>query len=84
FAGGEEPAQLIRKEGLGQVSDTAEITAMVEQALEKNRQAAADYQAGQDRALDRLVGAVMAMSKGRANVAMVNQLLRERLPRTGG
>jgi len=84
FASGEEPAQLIHQEGLGQVSDAKEITVMVERALEQNRQAAADYKAGQDRALDRLVGAVMAMSKGRANAAMVNQLLRERLPRAGG
>jgi aspartyl-tRNA(Asn)/glutamyl-tRNA(Gln) amidotransferase subunit B len=84
FESGEMPAELIRREGLGQVSDIAQITAMVEQALAQNARAAADYQSGQDRALDRLVGAVMAMSKGRANASVVNQLLRQRLPRSEG
>jgi aspartyl-tRNA(Asn)/glutamyl-tRNA(Gln) amidotransferase subunit B len=84
FESGEDPAGLIRQEGLGQVTDPEQIAAMVDQALVQNAQAAADYQAGQDRALDRLVGSVMAMSKGRANAGTVNRLLRERLPRKEG
>ncbi|HEY6538309.1 MAG TPA: Asp-tRNA(Asn)/Glu-tRNA(Gln) amidotransferase subunit GatB [Candidatus Dormibacteraeota bacterium] len=81
FVSGESPAELIRSEGRSQVSDPAEIAAMVDQVLAENAQAARDYQAGNDRALGRLVGGVMAASKGRANAALVNQLLQERLPR---
>ena len=83
FESGESPAEMVRREGRGQVSDVAEITAMVDQVLVQSAKAASDYQAGNDRALGALVGAVMAMSKGRADQKIVNQLLRERLPRPG-
>jgi len=83
FESGLSPAEMIRTQGLGQVSDLAQITLMVDRALVEKAQAAADYQAGNDRALDSLVGAVMAMCKGRANAEIVGRLLRERLPRSG-
>ena len=51
------------------------------QSLDMSNAAASDYQSGNLRALDRLVGAVMAMSKGKANPKLVSQLLRERLSR---
>jgi aspartyl-tRNA(Asn)/glutamyl-tRNA(Gln) amidotransferase subunit B len=81
FQSGARPAELVRERGLGQSSDRAEIAALVESALEAQPQAASDYQSGNLRALDRLVGAVMAMSKGKANPKLVSQLLRERLSR---
>jgi aspartyl-tRNA(Asn)/glutamyl-tRNA(Gln) amidotransferase subunit B len=84
FETGASPAEMVRSQGLGQVSDQGEITGMVDQALTQNQKAAADYLAGKDQAFGALVGAVMAMSKGRANPAIVNQLLRDRLPRPGG
>lgn len=84
FETGASPAEMVRSQGLGQVSDQEEIAAMVERVLEQNQKAAADYQGGKDQAFGALVGAVMAMSKGRANPAIVNQLLHERLPRPGG
>ena len=84
FETGEDPAELVRSQGLGQVSDTGEIAVMVDQALAQNAKAASDYQAGNDRALGALVGAVMKMSQGRANADIVNQLLHTRLPRPGG
>ena len=84
FETGANPAETVRSQGLGQVSDQGEIAAMVDQVLTQNQKAAADYLAGKDQAFGALVGAVMAMSKGRANPALVNQLLRDRLPRPGG
>jgi aspartyl-tRNA(Asn)/glutamyl-tRNA(Gln) amidotransferase subunit B len=81
FASGASPADLIVGRGLTQVSDSGELTQLVERALVANAKAAADYQAGNDRALGSLVGAVMSLSKGKANPKVVNQLLRERLPR---
>ncbi len=74
-------ADLIVGRGLTQVSDSGELIELVERALVANPKAAADYQAGNDRALGSLVGAVMGLSKGKANPKVVNQLLRERLPR---
>lgn len=84
FETGTSPAEMVRSQGLGQVSDQGEITTMVEQVLRQNQKAASDYLAGKDQAFGALVGAVMAMSKGRANPGIVNQLLRDRLPRPGG
>ncbi|HUY24983.1 MAG TPA: hypothetical protein VMV09_06735, partial [Candidatus Saccharimonadales bacterium] len=84
FETGTSPAEMVRSQGLGQVSDQGEIAAMVEQVLSQNQKAASDYLAGKDQAFGALVGAVMAMSKGRANPGIVNQLLRDRLPRPGG
>jgi len=83
FETGASPAEMVRSQGLGQVSDQGEIAAMVEQVLAQNQKAATDYLAGKDQAFGALVGAVMAMSKGRANPGLVNQLLRDRLPRPG-
>jgi aspartyl-tRNA(Asn)/glutamyl-tRNA(Gln) amidotransferase subunit B len=84
FETGANPAEMVRSQGLGQVSDQGEIAAMVDEVLTQNQKAAADYLAGKDQAFGALVGAVMAMSKGRASPAIVNQLLRDRLPRPGG
>ncbi|MGC2192901.1 MAG: Asp-tRNA(Asn)/Glu-tRNA(Gln) amidotransferase subunit GatB [Candidatus Dormiibacterota bacterium] len=83
FESGQNPAELVRSQGLGQVSDVDQISAMVDQVLVQNAKAAADYQAGKDQAFRALVGAVMALSKGRANNEIVNRLLLERLPRPG-
>ncbi len=81
FASGANLIDLVVRRGLTQVSDSGELMKMVEQALMGNQKAAADYKAGNDRALGSLVGAVMALSQGKANPKVVNQLLRERLPR---
>ncbi len=84
FETGESPADMVRSQGLSQLSDVGEISALVDQAIARNAKAATDYQAGKDQALQALVGAVMGMSKGRAKAEIVNELLRERLPRPGG
>jgi aspartyl-tRNA(Asn)/glutamyl-tRNA(Gln) amidotransferase subunit B len=81
FSSGANPGQLIRERGLAQVSDVGEIAGLVDAVLAENSQAAADYQAGKDQALGALVGEVMARSGRKANPKLVNQLLRERLPR---
>jgi len=57
------------------------FVSLVDQVLAEHAQAAADYQAGKDQALGALVGEVMARSGRKANPKVVNQLLRERLPR---
>ena len=82
FVSGESPVELIATRGLAQVSDQQQLRELVEQAVTANSKAALDYQAGNDKALNALVGAVMAASRGRANSKVVSQLLRERLPRS--
>ncbi len=79
WAGGDSPAVLVQKLGLAQVSDEGPLRAWVQEALSTNAQAAADAKAGKQRAVGALVGAVMKLSCGQANPAMVNRLIKESL-----
>ena len=67
------------REGLLQVSDTGQLDAWVEAAVEQQPQAAEDFAAGKDAAVGRLVGAVMKLSNGQADAKSVQAKLRERL-----
>jgi aspartyl-tRNA(Asn)/glutamyl-tRNA(Gln) amidotransferase subunit B len=75
---GKTPDEVVEAEGLGKTDDD-EVASFVEAAIEENPDAVADYEAGEDGALNFLVGQVMGKSKGSADPGTVNQLLRERL-----
>jgi aspartyl-tRNA(Asn)/glutamyl-tRNA(Gln) amidotransferase subunit B len=81
FATGKGPRQVIEERGLTQISAADEITAVVEKVLAENPKAVADYRSGKQEAAKFLVGQVMRETRGRANAAVVQQLLRERLDR---
>ena len=70
---------LAEEHGLIQVSDQAELEQIVHKVVTDNPKAAADYQAGESKALGFLTGQVMALTKGRANPKMVQDLLRKQL-----
>ena len=61
--------------GLTQISDAGALEAVVARVVAANPQALADYRAGKAAALSFLVGQVMKETRGRANPALVNQLL---------
>ena len=65
--GDEPPAALVTRLGLAQVEGGAELEAWCRAALEANARAAADFRAGEARALGALIGAVMKASGGRAS-----------------
>ncbi len=78
--GGEGPPKaIVEKEGLAQTSDTGEIERLIDEVLAANEKAAADYKAGKTNILGFLTGAVMKASRGKANPALVNELLRKKL-----
>ncbi len=79
YAGGGDPAALVASRGLGQVSDTAALTAIVDEVIAVNPKACEDFRGGKVQALGSLVGQVMKASGGRADAKLVNSLLRERL-----
>ncbi len=81
---GQDPARLVDERGLRQLSDEEQLTDQVDRAIAAAPRAAQDFQAGNDRALSALVGAVMAATGGRADARRVDALLRRRLPREGG
>lgn len=76
---GADPERIVQEKGLVQISDEAEIVALVEQVIATNPGPAADFRAGKEKALGFLVGQVMKVTRGRANPDLVNRLLRERL-----
>ena len=73
-----DPDSVIEEEGLGKADDD-EIGGFVDEAIEENPDAVDDYHAGEDGALNFLVGQVMQKSRGSADPGTVNELLRERL-----
>jgi len=75
----DEVDAVIEKRGLKQISDTGEIEKIVDQVLAANAAQIADYKAGKDKAFNSLVGQVMKATKGKANPAQVNALLKRKL-----
>ncbi|WP_314589397.1 Asp-tRNA(Asn)/Glu-tRNA(Gln) amidotransferase subunit GatB [Paenibacillus terrigena] len=76
---GKAPQAIVEEKGLVQISDEGAIKAIVDKIVEANPQSVEDYRAGKDKAIGFLVGQVMKESRGKANPALVNQLLAERL-----
>jgi aspartyl-tRNA(Asn)/glutamyl-tRNA(Gln) amidotransferase subunit B len=73
--------QIIGKRGLKQISDSGTIETLVDGVLAANPRSVAEFQAGKEKALNALVGQVMRASRGKANPAQVNELLRRKLAR---
>ncbi len=76
---GADPAELVRRKGMAQISDSAEIAALVDRAMQENPKVVADLLAGKDKAATYLVGQVMKYSRGRANPGLVNSLIAKRI-----
>ena len=70
---------IIEKRGLRQISDAGEIGKIVDEVLAANAQQVADYRGGKEKAFNSLVGQVMKASRGKANPAQVNALLKQKL-----
>ena len=70
---------VIEKLGLKQMSDSSELERIVDEALAANPQSVEEYRAGKDKAFNMLVGQAMKASKGKANPAQVNELLKKKL-----
>jgi aspartyl-tRNA(Asn)/glutamyl-tRNA(Gln) amidotransferase subunit B len=76
---GTDPKTIVEQRGLAQTSDTSAVAGFVDQAIAANADSVASYKAGKEKALEFLVGQVMKLSRGKANVEMVRGLLKERL-----
>jgi aspartyl-tRNA(Asn)/glutamyl-tRNA(Gln) amidotransferase subunit B len=78
-ADGGDPAEIVEREGLAQISDSGELESMVAVAIESNPDAADQIRAGNGKAIGAIVGAVMKQTKGRADGGEINRLIREQL-----
>jgi len=79
FSSGQSPAEIVSRKGLAQVSDTGAIEKFCDEAIAANPGPAADFKAGKAAALNFLKGQVMKLSKGKANPALVGEILERKL-----
>ncbi|WOP15291.1 Asp-tRNA(Asn)/Glu-tRNA(Gln) amidotransferase subunit GatB [Ottowia sp. SB7-C50] len=70
---------IVEAKGLRQMNDTGALEKIVDEVIAANPGNVEQYRAGKDKAFNALVGQVMKASKGKANPAQVNELLRARL-----
>lgn len=76
---GEDPNEYVKKNNLSQISDTNQLSEIINNVLNDNEQSIIDYHNGKDRALGFLVGQVMKLTHGQANPKIVNKLLLDEL-----
>ncbi len=76
---GAEADTIIEREGLRQITDTSALEALVDEVLAANPKQVEQYRAGKTKLLGFFVGQIMKATRGKANPAQVNQLLKRRL-----
>ena len=74
-----DPEELAKAKNLLQVSDESDLIMIIEEVLDSNQKAADDVRGGELKAIGFLVGQVMKASKGRANPAKVQELIKKQL-----
>ena len=72
-------AEIVKDEGLAQVGDSGAIEAFVDQAIAANPKTVEDYRGGKKAAFGRLMGEAMKASGGKANPALVKEILLKKL-----
>ena len=76
---GESPKAIVEREGLAQTSDSGAIEKFVDDVLAANPKVVEEYRAGKTGVAGFLVGQVMKASQGKANPAMVQDLVKKKL-----
>lgn len=76
---GGNPKEIVKAQGLVQISDTAELSKLVDEVVGKNPKAVEDFKAGKKKAVGALVGQIMKATKGKANPRVINELLNKKL-----
>lgn len=76
---GKSAQAIVAEQGLVQMSDSAALEAVIQQVLADNASQVADYRAGKQKVFGFFVGQTMKATQGKANPALVNELLRKLL-----
>ncbi|MBU1426175.1 MAG: Asp-tRNA(Asn)/Glu-tRNA(Gln) amidotransferase subunit GatB [Gammaproteobacteria bacterium] len=79
WAEGGEADAIIEANGLKQVSDSGAIEALVDEIIAGNAGKVAEYRSGKDKLFGFFVGLAMKASKGKANPAQLNDILKKKL-----
>ena len=76
---GKSAAEIVSAKGLSQISDKGEIEDVIRDVIASNEKSVNDYKGGKKTAITFLVGQVMKKTQGKANPAMVNEMLKKSL-----
>ena len=79
FETGRDAGTIVEEKGLKQVSDSGAIESLIDEVLADNADKVAEYKGGKDKLFGFFVGQTMKKSQGKANPAMVNEVLRRKL-----
>lgn len=79
YQSGKDAAAIVEEKGLKQVTDTGEIESIIDKVIADNPDNVAAYRSGKDKLFGFFVGQVMKETGGKANPAMVNDLLKSKL-----
>lgn len=79
YDSGKDAAVIVEEKGLKQVTDTGAIEAIIDEVIAENPGQVEAYRSGKDKLFGFFVGQVMKKSQGKANPAMVNELLKTKL-----
>jgi aspartyl-tRNA(Asn)/glutamyl-tRNA(Gln) amidotransferase subunit B len=71
--------RIIEAKGLKQISDTGALEAILDEVLAANQKSVEEFRAGKEKAFNALIGQAMKATKGKANPAQVNELLKKKL-----
>jgi aspartyl-tRNA(Asn)/glutamyl-tRNA(Gln) amidotransferase subunit B len=79
FETGKPARQIVEEKGLRQVTDTGAIETAIDKVMAEQAEKVAEYRSGKDKLFGYFVGQVMRATGGKANPAMLNELLRKKL-----
>ena len=79
FETGKDAAAIVEEQGLKQVTDTSAIEKVIDEVMAANQDKVAEYKSGKDKLFGFFVGQVMKVSGGKANPAIVNEMLKKKL-----
>jgi aspartyl-tRNA(Asn)/glutamyl-tRNA(Gln) amidotransferase subunit B len=79
LSSGGDPGAIVEAKGLRQVTDSGAVEAAIDAVLAAQADKVAEYRAGRDKLYGFFVGQVMRATQGKANPALVNQLLKKKL-----
>ena len=74
-----DPEVYVEEHGLKTMNDEGMLRELAEKVIAENPKSVADFKGGKEKALGALVGQMMKATKGKANPAMIQKLLREAL-----
>jgi len=79
WAGEGRADAIVEARGLRQISDAGAIETIIDGVLAANARSVEEFRAGKEKAFNALVGQAMKATKGKANPAQVNEILKKKL-----